>query len=394
LNRRDQSPKPEDRDFSEQDAESERDRLRAILDSMEDGIYIVGRDYRIDFMNLALRSEMGDGEGRLCHEFFGHDVENCDDCQHGMGSFGPQIRREWTVAATGKTYDMAVAPIHEPGGHISRLHILRDITERKQLEARLQEYSLHLEAKIGEQAERLLRQERLALLGEISAGLAHEIRTPLGAIITGIKLLERGTQSEDERRLIFDLLMREATRLNVKVSEFLTYARPRTPQLTPVSIPSLFNEVSSLVAADESLVGMVRLQSTVEPDVPDWPMDRDLMKEALHNLCVNALQALQGRGSLRLEARCVESSLELLVKDDGPGIPIHEIQNLFKPFYTLRSEGTGLGLSICREIVESHGGRISVSSIPGRATTFRILLPHPEKFEGEHNRRGSCPGGM
>jgi len=113
-------------------------------------------------------------------------------------------------------------------------------------------------------------------------------------------------------------------------------------------------------------------------------MDRDLMKEALHNLCVNALQALQGRGVLRLEARFAEGALELLVKDDGPGIPTHEIQNIFKPFYTLRFEGTGLGLSICREIVESHGGRISVSSVPGRATTFRILLRNRHKHEGEH----------
>ncbi len=384
MNPQDRNPKPEARNLHAQDAESERDRLKAILDSMEDGIYIVGRDYRIDFMNLALRSEMGNGEGKLCHEFFGHDVASCSDCQHGMGSFGPQIRREWTVAATGKTYDMAVAPIHEPDDNISRLHILRDITERKQLEARLQEYSLDLEAKVREQAEKLLRQERLALLGEISAGLAHEIRTPLGAIITGIKLLEKGRESEDDRKLIFDLLMRETTRLNVKVSEFLTYARPRTPQLATVSVPSLFREVSSLVSVDEALVGEVRLESTVDSGLPDWPMDRDLMKEALHNLCVNALQALQGRGVLRLEARFAEGALELLVKDDGPGIPTHEIQNIFKPFYTLRFEGTGLGLSICREIVESHGGRISVSSVPGRATTFRILLRNRHKHEGEH----------
>jgi signal transduction histidine kinase len=350
---------------------------------MEDGIYIVGRNYRIDFMNLALRSEMGNGEGRLCHEFFGHAAENCDHCQHGMGSFGPQIRREWTLAATGKTYDMVVSPIHEPGGHISRLHILRDITERKELEARLQEYSQHLEVQVREQAERLLRQERLALLGEISAGLAHEIRTPLGAIITGIKLLEKGRQTEKDRTFIFDLLKRETTRLNVKVTEFLTYARPRQPQWTPVSIRTLFEEVRNLIDTDHSLLGEVHLQCSVGSQVSEWLMDHDMMKEALLNLSVNALQSLQGAGNLRLEARVDEGNLEILVGDDGPGIPMEEVRNIFKPFHTLRSEGTGLGLAICREIIEAHGGRISVTSVPNRCTIFRILLPGPLKSTAE-----------
>lgn len=363
----------------QQEIEAERDRLRAILDSMEDGIYIVGRDYRIDFMNLALRSEMGNGEGQLCHEFFGHDADNCDHCQHGMGSFGPQIRREWTVTATGKTYDMAVSPIHEPDGHISRLHILRDITDRKQLEARLQEYSQHLEVQVREQAEKLLRQERLALLGEISAGLAHEIRTPLGAIITGIKLIEKGRQRDQDRKLIFELLKRETTRLNEKVSEFLTYARPRQPQWTPVSVHALFDEVRRLITTDESLAGRVHLICSVDSRVPEWPMDHDMMKEALLNLAVNALQSLNGTGKLRLEAQVTGEVLEMIVRDDGPGIPIQEIQNIFKPFYTLRSEGTGLGLAICREIIEGHGGQISVSSIPDHSTTFRILLPQPPR---------------
>lgn len=368
----------------QREIETERDRLRAILDSMEDGIYIVGRDYRIDFMNLALRSEMGNGEGRLCHEFFGHAPENCDHCQHGMGSFGPQIRREWAVAAAGKTYDMVVSPIHEPDGHISRLHILRDITDRKQLEARLQEYSQHLEFQVREQAERLLRQERLALLGEISAGLAHEIRTPLGAIITGIKLLEKGRHTEEDRNLIFELLKRETTRLNAKVTEFLTYARPRRPQWTPVSIQTLLDEVRNLIATDDALLGKVQVQCSVESQVSQWPMDHDMIKETLLNLSVNALQSLRGAGALRLEARVNEGSLEIIVADDGPGIPLEEIPHIFKPFHTLRAEGTGLGLAICREIIEAHGGRISVTSVPNRSTVFRILLPRPAMSMTDH----------
>ncbi|MHC1742678.1 MAG: histidine kinase dimerization/phospho-acceptor domain-containing protein [Syntrophobacteraceae bacterium] len=222
----------------EHHAVAERDRLRAILNSMEDGIYIVGRDYRIAFMNRTLQSELGNGEGELCHVFFGHEESMCEDCQHGMGSFGPDVRREWQSPATGKTYELSVCPIHEPDGSISRLHMLRDITVRKQLEDQLHQYSQQLEAKVAEQAERLLRRDRLALLGEIAAGIAHEIRTPLGAIMTGIKLLEKGCQGPDDQNLIFELLTRETRRLEKKVSEFLEYARPRLPQPTSTSFRS------------------------------------------------------------------------------------------------------------------------------------------------------------
>lgn len=355
--------------------EAERDRLKAILNSMEDGIYIVRRDYRIAFMNRALRSELGNGEGELCHAFFGHDVALCEECQHGMGSFGPDVRREWHAPATGKTFELAVCPIHEPDGSISRLHMLRDITVRKQLEEALQQHSRQLEAKVAEQAERLLRQDRLALLGEISAGIAHEIRTPLGAIITGIRLLEKGGQGTEEQRLIYELLIRETLRLERKVSEFLEYARPRLPHPVPTPVAALIDEVCSLLRTDQGLLGAVALHVSVDQGVPHWPLDGDQVKEALLNLCVNALQSLQGRGNLWLEARAAGDRLDLLVRDDGPGLPKDILPHVFRPFYSLRVGGSGLGLAICKEIVDAHQGRITVTSIPGHATTFRITLP-------------------
>lgn len=359
----------------QQEAETERDRLQAILDSMDDGIFIVGRDYRIEFMNLALRSEMGDGEGRFCHDFFSHERAICEDCQHGMSSFGPDLRREWYLAATGKTYDLAVSPIHKPDGEIARLHILRDITERKRLESKLQEYSQSLEQKVAEQAEKLVRHERLALLGEISAGLAHEIRTPLGAIITGIKLLEKGGQQAEDRELIFGLLKRETARLEKKVAEFLAYARGRTPLFIPTDVALLFKEVQAVLSTDTQLLGNVNLRVKVATGSTTWPLDADQIKEALLNLSTNALQAMQGTGTLTLEARFHENMLEILVRDNGPGIPLDAIPHIFRPFYSRRHEGTGLGLAICKEIIESHGGRIEVTSIPRRNTTFRITIP-------------------
>ncbi|HAA05097.1 MAG TPA: hypothetical protein DCZ69_00260 [Syntrophobacteraceae bacterium] len=356
----------------------ERDRLKAILDSMDDGIYIVGRDYRIRFMNRALRNDVGEGEGQYCHEFFGHDSSSCEECQHEMSSFGPQIRREWFSAKTQRHYDVVVSPIHEPGGSVSRLHILRDITERKSLERALQEYSRTLETKVAEQSERLLRQERLALLGEISAGLAHEIRTPLGAIMTGIKLLEKSCPSEEEQKALFGLLKNETNRLQRILSEFLRYAKRRSPQMAKIEVRALLEELRALLTTDRQLVGQVTVDLVVDPDLTVWPLDHDQTKESLLNICINALQALGGTGTLILEAKARGEYLDLFVQDNGPGIPADEIPHIFRPFYSDKPGGTGLGLAISRQLIESQGGRISVASIPRLNTTFKISMPHPE----------------
>jgi two-component system, NtrC family, sensor histidine kinase HydH len=362
-----------------EELETERDRLTAILNSMDDGIYIVGKDYRIQFMNLALRSEMGNGEGRLCHEFFGHDPSHCEHCQHGISSFGPEHHRECYLEATNRIYEMAVSTIHGPDGDISRLHILRDITERKNMEAQLHDYSRTLEAKVAEQAEKLLRQERLALLGEISAGIAHELRTPLGAIITGVKLLEKGAQPPKEKELIFGLLKRETARLERKISEFLSYAKPRMPRPTQTYLPSFFEEIRAVLATDRKLLGDATINMTLQPGLTTWPVDTDQIKEALLNICTNALHALGGSGTLTIEVKSFyQGVLEIFVRDNGPGIPKDALPHIFKPFYSRRTGGTGLGLAISKEIIESHGGHISVTSIPKLITSFRITIPWPK----------------
>jgi two-component system, NtrC family, sensor histidine kinase HydH len=356
----------------------ERDRLKSILDSMDDGIYIVGRDYKIRFMNRALRSDVGEGEGQYCYDFFNHDRSSCEECQHGMSSFGPLTRREWFLPRTQRFYDVLISPIHEPGGKISRLHILRDITERKRLENALQEYSKTLETKVAEQSDRLLRQERLAILGEIWAGLAHEIRTPLGAIMTAIKLLEKSCPSEEEQRALFALLRSETNRLQRKLSEFLRYAKPRSPQTTEVGISALLEELRTLLTMERQLIGKVTMEVVMDPDLTVWPLDHDQTKESLLNICLNALQALDGKGMLTLEAKARGDTLELFVRDNGPGIPVDELPHIFKPFHTTKPGGTGLGLAISRQLIESQGGRISVTSIPRLNTTFKISIPHPK----------------
>jgi signal transduction histidine kinase len=353
----------------------ERDRLRAIFENLMDGVFITNRDFRIEFMNQDLLYQFGDGVGKKCCDFFGLSSTNCLQCHEGMSAFGPPQRLEWTSLATGSTYDMLVSPLVNPDGTNSRLHILRDVTEQKKLEARIVEYSHQLEEKVAKQAERLRRQERLALLGEIASGLAHEIRTPLGALLTGVKLLEKGGQRESERDLVLSLLRKETLRLKEKLSEFLAYARPSKPNLTSGLVGELLQETVSQLQQDSELTKEMKI--TYEPAAEEEPcyFDRAKMKEVILNIGINSLQALDGKGALRLNSFQSHGRQWIQITDNGPGIPAENLDHIFKPFFTSKREGTGLGLAIALGIVEEHGGEIRVSSVPDRETTFTVSWP-------------------
>ena len=364
----------------------ERDRLRAIFENLMDGVFITNRDFRIEFMNQDLLYQFGDGVGKKCCDFFGLSSTNCLQCHEGMSAFGPPQRLEWTSLATGSTYDMLVSPLVNPDGTNSRLHILRDVTEQKKLEARILEYSHHLEEKVAKQADRLRRQERLALLGEIASGLAHEIRTPLGALLTGVKLLEKGDQRESERDLVLSLLRKETLRLKEKLSEFLAYARPSKPNLTSGLVGELLQETVSQLQQDSELTKEMKI--TYEPAAEEEPcyFDRAKMKEVILNIGINSLQALDGKGTLRLSSFQSHGRQWIQITDNGPGIPAENLDHIFKPFFTSKREGTGLGLAIALGIVEEHGGEIRVSSVPDRETTFTVSWPMTRTAESKGQR--------
>jgi len=360
---------------------NERDHLRAIFENLMDGVFIADRNFRIEFMNQDLLYQFGDGIGKKCHEFFGLSPTNCLQCHEGMGAFGPPQRLEWTSLVTRSTYDMLVSPLSNPDGTNSRLHILRDVTEQKKLESQLLEYSQDLEEKVVRQADRLNRQERLALLGEIASGLAHEIRTPLGSLLTGIKLLEKGDQEESEKELVLSLLKKETFRLKEKLSEFLAYARPQKPNLTPGLVSDLLRETVVQLRQDSELTNDVTITYEPVADEVLCHFDRAKMKEVILNLAINGLQALSGKGMLRLASFQSRGRQWIQVTDNGPGINAEDLDRIFKPFFTSKREGTGLGLAIAQTIVEDHGGQITVTSVPDRETTFTVTWPRIGKLE-------------
>jgi two-component system sensor histidine kinase HydH len=354
---------------------SERDLLRSIFEHLPDGIFITDGAFRIEFMNQELRYQFGDGVGKRCHELFGLSATNCLSCHAGMSAFGPPQRLEWSSTVTRSTYDMLVSPLPNPDGSTSRLHILRDVSKQKRLEAQLFRYSRTLEDQVAEQTAHLRRQERLALLGEIASGLAHEIRTPLGALLTGIKLLEKDDPDGSERPLILSLLRKETMRLKTKLSEFLCYARRLEPALAPERVSDLLRDSLTLLRQDPELTGEARIVLESASNEEPCFLDRTLMKEVILNLATNALQAMQGTGTLILRSFQTQGRQWIQVSDDGPGIAPEDLDHIFKPFFTRKREGTGLGLAIVEGIVEDHGGAIQARSIPGRGATFTLSWP-------------------
>lgn len=246
---------------------------------------------------------------------------------------------------------------------------------------------------------RMKERERLAALGEMAAGLAHEIRNPLGAIKGAAQYLQASPIGEEDREFL-GIIVEEADRLNRVVSQFLDYARPLQVDLSPASLADIARAVIQLVQAQGPPPGC-ELILAADPDLPPVQVDVEKVKQVALNLVQNAIEALGGPGTVRVAVRRAGAAprlpgeaesgwmirragalasgergvAEVVVSDDGPGISAEDLEKLFIPFFTTKERGTGLGLAVCERIVRAHGGEIEVRTRPGRGTRFAVRLP-------------------
>lgn len=231
--------------------------------------------------------------------------------------------------------------------------------------------------------EKLKEEHRLAALGTMAAGLAHEIRNPLAGIKGAAQYLQAAREGEDAEmvRVIVD----EVDRLNMVVTQFLDYARPFQLDVADLDVPALLGHVVSVLDA-QGTPSSVRIVVDPAPDLPPVRADAFKLKQVLLNLAQNALQAMKGGGTLTLRARPGRlrdpkardaAAVEISVEDTGVGIPPEDLDKLFVPFFTTRHDGTGLGLAISRRLVVAHGGELDVSSAVGRGSIFTVRLPLP-----------------
>jgi two-component system, NtrC family, sensor histidine kinase HydH len=222
--------------------------------------------------------------------------------------------------------------------------------------------------------ERMKRAERLYALAELSAGLAHEIRTPLASLEGAAALVQRETESEERRHEFLDIIQKESRRLNRLLTSFLEFARPRKPDLRVVEIGEILDSVIILVrnAGDTSRLA---LQKHIQRDLPMLECDPEQLKQVLLNLVMNASQAMPKGGTVSLEAQRDGTNVNIDVGDQGGGIDKENLERIFDPFFTTKGNGTGLGLSVAHQIVSQHGGMLTIARNSPQGVTVRLSLP-------------------
>lgn len=222
--------------------------------------------------------------------------------------------------------------------------------------------------------EQLRKADRLAALGQLSAGIAHEIRNPLGSVKGSIEILEDEIPSDHPKYEFVQIVKEETARLDSIVTEFLEYARPPRPTVRPCSVNELLESTLILVHKESAASG-VEVIKNLAPDMPMIPMDPDQIRQVLLNICLNAVQAMPEGGTLEVSSRTEGDSAVIEVADTGVGVSEDDLERIFDPFFSTKPGGTGMGLSISYQLVESHGGMLAARLNPEKGMTFRLELP-------------------
>ncbi len=222
--------------------------------------------------------------------------------------------------------------------------------------------------------DQLRRADRLSALGELSAGMAHEIRNPLGSIRGAVEILKDDYSPDDAKYEFIGILLKETDRLNRIVQEFLNFARPKPPEYQQTDVNEAIESVLTLTAQEAGKAGIM-VKKQLDSSLGRHNLDGELLKQALLNLILNAIQSMTRGGVLTVESRLADGKIEMKISDTGCGIPEENRKKLFSPFFTTKKNGTGLGLAITYRIIENHRGTIDVASEPGRGTTFTVRIP-------------------
>jgi two-component system sensor histidine kinase HydH len=247
----------------------------------------------------------------------------------------------------------------EKGAFLGHVILFRDLSEVKQLK------------------DEIVRSERLASIGRLAAGVAHEIRNPLSSIKGFATYFKERYREIPEDQKAAEIMIQEVERMNKVIGQLLEFARPLNIDKKPASLGALVQQSLKMIEADAHGRG-IKINTSISPDMEKAVVDPDKMKQVFLNLYLNAFEAMENGGTLFVELREDGSAgaVRITISDTGTGIKDEDLTRVFDPYFTTKSSGTGLGLAIVHKIVESHGGEVRVESRHGEGTTVTILLPY------------------
>ncbi|MGV1098257.1 PAS domain-containing sensor histidine kinase [Thiovibrio sp. JS02] len=348
---------------------TERDKFRGILAALDQGMHILNHDFIIEYQNDVLRRIFGDKIGEKCYEVYKQRDEPCEVCRMHAAIEHGEIQRTEEIMSDARHYEQSYVPFTDIDGETKCLILLRDVTEEKKYRAET------------------MRAGQLASIGELAAGVAHEINNPINGIINYAQILQDDLSPQAPEVEVLGRIIKEGERIAYIVRNLLFFARQRDEEAQVVDIESVVNDSLALIKHQFQKDG-VHIAVNIPPDLPEIKVNPQQLQQVFLNLLSNARHALNLRYSGRdpdkkLEIECStlvlaeKSYVRTAITDHGIGIPPEILSHIFEPFFSSKKpgEGTGLGLSISQGLVKDFQGFLSVSSEPGSHTTMIVDLP-------------------
>ena len=337
---------------------------------IQEDVMIIGVDYKIIDANETLLKKVGLERdaimGRHCYEISHHQMTPCEGEQHpcplreALKTGKPSLATHVHLDRNGKEsfYSISCYPMFENGKVGAVVELSKDITKDINIQ------------------KTMMQQEKLASIGRLAAGVAHEINNPMTTILTTAMLMQEDMAAEDPINVELQTISDETLRCRKIVSSLLDFARQSNPVKKFQDINDIILESITLIRKQAAFQD-VQINSSLSGELQLIHVDRDQIQQALINLALNAIESIEGGGEITFTTRpsSAKNAVDILVSDNGKGIYREDIPRVFEPFFTTKETGTGLGMSVTYGLIQQHGGDISLESKIGQGTSFTITLP-------------------
>src|SRR6056297_2736442 len=351
------------------DLASENELLELVLNTMTDGVLVTGLDHRVVLSNQSLKNMLRMGrfeqeEQPVWKQIVDKEISLFLETELTQGHSIEEEEFTLDELGRGRTLSFSIVPVGREDELHGNLILVADITERRKREARLR------------------RPESLASLTTLAAGVAHEIKNPLGSIGIHIQLIQKALKQnqcldEETAGRYLEIITEEIERLNGIVVDFLFAVRPMDTSMKRSTVNGVVEELIEFIKY-ELEENQVKLDTKLQRNLPKVDLDEKYMKQALINIIKNGVAAMNQGGTLKIVTREDQGFVHIDISDSGIGMSEEQLSKIFEPYYTTKEFGSGLGLTVVYKVIREHNGEVSVHSRENQGTTFTISLPIPD----------------